>query len=54
LSEKKSEHKNEVLRFGASKLVATKAEEQPLIEHKAGQIAREGKVFGATAFVLVL
>jgi hypothetical protein len=39
LSEKKSEHKNEGLRFGASNLVAAKAEERPLIEHNARQNA---------------
>jgi hypothetical protein len=39
LGKKKSEHKNEVLRFGALKSVAAKAEERPLIEHNARQNA---------------
>jgi hypothetical protein len=39
LGKKKSEHKNEVLRFGALQSVATKAEERPLIEHNARQNA---------------
>jgi hypothetical protein len=39
LGKKKSKHKNEVLRFGALRLVASKAEERPLIEHNARQNA---------------
>jgi hypothetical protein len=35
LGKKNGEHKNEVLRFGALKLVARKAEERPLTEHNA-------------------
>jgi hypothetical protein len=39
LGKKNGEHRNEVLRFSASKLVAAKAEERPLIEHNARQNA---------------
>jgi hypothetical protein len=43
LGKKNGEHKSEVLRFGALQLVAAKAEERPLIEHNAAQIARDGQ-----------